>query len=467
MWEDETIVLVTSLKKRILGGKDSVRFSVISSDKGVPVFVKAKFKERVEKYIAEESPLSLKSTAHFELKPEDLKNLRTRFLDVLRQAARFPKEEIESILRDALILRIDYIVKPVDTMRRLLFKEKDSVSYSVVEENLTPFLEVLSYAEYVLKKCALKRPDSISSEVYSGIVSDLLHSINEQDPLGNVLKDFSVLLNFLSETKSEQITRIDAAMIQDFLADRNLISFRRAVDVEVELGRKDFSAEDLEITIKRYLALKSEFGEKEESETEVQVAEKTQEPEVETAPEPKSEETEKLKQGKDEDWVFDDLGMDTSTESEKEEELTEEPLKTADSETDEVEPVEPEKVVEESPKEPAKPMRIIRRDLKEGEDKAAKDKPSVQEEVQKNTIRSYIDKKAEKSFVKKLFGGSQEDFDKLVGKLDEAESWRVAKILIDNELFKRDVDPFSREAIKLVDMVYGLYYPEESIGGTK
>ena len=55
----------------------------------------------------------------------------------------------------------------------------------------------------------------------------------------------------------------------------------------------------------------------------------------------------------------------------------------------------------------------------------------------------------------------------MVNKLEEAESWRVAKILIDNELFKRDVDPFSREAIKLVDTVYTHYYPEEGVGGKK
>ena len=75
--------------------------------------------------------------------------------------------------------------------------------------------------------------------------------------------------------------------------------------------------------------------------------------------------------------------------------------------------------------------------------------------------------KLEKTFVKKLFGGEQEGFEDLLGRLEEAESWRVAKILIDNELFKRDVDPFSREAIKLVDLVYILYYPEEGVGGRK
>jgi hypothetical protein len=87
--------------------------------------------------------------------------------------------------------------------------------------------------------------------------------------------------------------------------------------------------------------------------------------------------------------------------------------------------------------------------------------------VRRNPFRELIDEKTEKVFIKKLFGGDGDAYGKLIQKLDESESWRVAKILIDNELFKRDVDPFSREAIKLVDLIYSRYYPEEGVGGGK
>ena len=94
--------------------------------------------------------------------------------------------------------------------------------------------------------------------------------------------------------------------------------------------------------------------------------------------------------------------------------------------------------------------------------------PTVQE-VHSHTqgLHGYIDTKTEKGFIKKLFGGDSPAYQNLISQLNTSDSWREAKILIDNELFKRDVDPFSREAIKLVDLVYGLFYPEESVGGKK
>jgi len=88
-------------------------------------------------------------------------------------------------------------------------------------------------------------------------------------------------------------------------------------------------------------------------------------------------------------------------------------------------------------------------------------------QVKREGLKNFIDSKTEKAFVKKLFGGDAAAYELLLGKLNEAESWREAKILIDNELFKRDVDPFSREAIKLVDLAYNHYYPEEGLGGKK
>ena len=106
-------------------------------------------------------------------------------------------------------------------------------------------------------------------------------------------------------------------------------------------------------------------------------------------------------------------------------------------------------------------MRIIRREKDEQPVEAKENK----DESDLKGLQSLVDERTEKLFIKKLFNGDNEAYNSLFEKLNEAESWRVAKILIDNELFKRDVDPFSREAIKLVDLVYSRYYPEEGIGG--
>lgn len=472
MWENETIVLVTSLKKRILDGKDRVRFGKISSDNAVPTFIKNLFKNRVETFISKESPLSIKATPHFDLQPDELGNLKNRFLDVFREAAVFDDKDVEWLLKEALVLRLNYLVRPSDTMRKILFKEKKTVDFSDMDEALNSFKKALPYAEEFLKECKSQGRYSLNQEEFGQVVADILHRMTEKDSIKVVLQDLSVLTDFMSETKGEEITRVEGTVLQDFLVDRNLWGFRKALDIEMKLGKEDFDVMDLEMIMKRYMELKEEFSKS--------VPEKDQEMSTEQIEDEKLiiEEEERVKkiekvevkekieeepqesQEKAESFVISDTeGLDLDE------------ALVGDAVTETLEDEEVNEVLEE--KKEKKPMRIIRRSQKNEEEREVEliEDVSTREAAkgpsEKNGLRIYIDGKMEKVFVKKLFGGDGVEYEQLIDKLEEAESWRVAKILIDNELFKRDVDPFSREAIKLVDLVYSLYYPEEGVGGKK
>ena len=447
MWENETVVLLTSLKKRILGGKEQVRFTKIAEDGALPTFIKALFKKRIENFIDKESPVSVKSTPHFALSEKDIERLRTTSLDVLLKAAFFKSQEVEEILREALVTRLDYLVKPVDTMRKILFEERTEVDLPTMDSILDPFKKHLPYAEELLRECHRQGKSALRREEYGSISSDLLHRLTEKDPVKVVLQDFTVLVEFLSETKGEEVTKIEGSMILDFLADRSLWGFRKAVEVEMKLGKADFDSVGLEVTLKRYLELKEGFSQTEEKD----IPESVTKTKIE---ENKTEPVQPLTGTTTEDWDLEEvLGEETFTLGVEEEK---EPL------------------VEEKPQQKPKPMRIIRREQKKEAETEEIETPTVDEAYSdektaspKGGLRSLINGKTEKQFIKKLFDGDADAYHALLDKLDEAESWRVAKILIDNELFKRDVDPFSREAIKMVDLVYSRYYPEEGVGGKK
>lgn len=553
MWENETIVLVTSLKKRILGGEKKAVFSRISTDNAIPPFIKALFQSKVEKYIKTESPFSLQPTTHFDLKPDDLEGMKSRFTDVLREAAVFPADEVDDILKEALVLRLDYLIKPSDTMRRLLFDEGNDVSISKMEMVLDPYTKLLPYAERLLKECRRLGHNNIEMDEYGKIVMDLFGQMLNGESVKVVLHDFSVLTDFLSETKGEEMTRVDGDVMQEFLADRNLWNFRRALDIELKLGKVDFDAVDLEMTMKRYLEMKAEFGEEESAdkadsqaraaapapeiieeqkedmtdswdlndaiaESQELVENSVAMPEMdvvtpESIPEPTdssdeltdemtdetNEEVESAPEidGLPEDNTYVDPepatvaeveeAADSKPEPEAETEVetvSEDPVlnfdednseesETTFSDTDSMALPTEEELTEdenlEEKKQPASQMRIIRRTQSDSADED--NSTSVQESFEADSsanllgLKSLIDDRTQKVFVKKLFDGDKENYQNLLEKLEEAESWRVAKILIDNELFKRDVDPFSREAIKLVDIVYSRYYPEEGVGG--
>ena len=434
MWENETVVLVTSIKKRLLGGNESVRFQRILTDNGIPTFIKDLFQKRVEEFITTESPFSVQATPHFSLQPDDLEAIRNEVQDVLQEAALFDQREVESVLREALVLRLDYLTKPFDTMRRLLFEKKDRVTHARMKEVLNPFSNILSYANEVLKTCHRQEKTSIDREEFEEIAADVRKRVVEEDPVRVVLREISALTEFLSETKGEEMTRVEGELLQEFMADRKLGDFRRAVSVEMKLGKESFDALELEMTLKRYLRLKEELS-------------RTPPPEKKDSLEDSRSEEQLEKEAlSDEEPPHEDKEWDL------EEVLTEEAL-----------PLDMEAGKSKGPsKQESNPPQSIGIVREEKEDIEA----DVEERTRKS-LGEMIDGKTEKVFVKKLFGGDATAYRHLADKLEEAESWRVAKVLIDNELFKRDVDPFSREAIKLVDLVYSRYYPEEGGGGKK
>ena len=309
-----------------------------------------------------------------------------------------------------------------------------------------------------------------------------------QDAVSWLVREFTVLTDYISESKGEEITRLDGHVVKDFLADRSQGGFRRAVEVEVNLGRHDFTAADLEMTLRRYQELRTEFVAKQVPPAQaLEPKERLDETEKsKPATKPESQVEKEVVLGSEAGLLDLDDGWDTETvlapepvavQDKPEASVLEEPGFLLEAEKDVVAPpvtVE-EPVTVEAPEEdpteedkPPKGMRIIRREPvevpAESREKVAQPQ-SKSANAQGVPLRPLIDNRTEKSFIKKLFGGDAEAYANLLDKLEEAESWRVAKILIDNELFKRDVDPFSREAIKLVDLVYGRYYPEENVGG--
>jgi len=468
MWENETVVLVTSLKKRILGGREKVRFERIDADNAIPGFIKRLFRDRVSLYLVKESPLALQATPHFDLDISELNTIKDHSNAVLYNAATFFEKEIESLLQEALVLRLDYLIKPVSTMKKKIFTDGDHHALVQIEDRLEPFKKTMPYGDMLIQSCQANGLTSLDLSGYQSLVDAILRKLAGIDPVSWLMRDFTILTDFLSESKGEEVSRLDGMLLKDFMMDRQQAGFAKAVGVEVKLGRNEFNSADLTVTLKRYQELRSEFSNTVEQQpvqpVEVVGTEASIEPLSLDVPTPAAESPALVHKEKSlpvepvEEEVIelaDDWDLDETTTP------VPEPLsKETVEEISTTETAPPVATEEKTPKG----MRIIRRE--QSEEEAAAPVPEAQKSKRPELdLRSLIDTRTEKSFVKKLFGGDRDAYDSLLDKLNDAESWRVAKILIDNELFKRDVDPFSREAIKLVDLVYGRYYPEENAGG--
>lgn len=491
MWENETVVLATSLRKRLLGDSQNVRYGKITNDTAIPVFIKAQFQKRIERYLQQESPLTLHNTTHFQFREEELALLRSRFMDAFRETATFDVKEVDQILQEALTIKLDYLVKPSATMRKLMYNGKTTLPLKTLEEVLSPFTNVLPYAETLIKFCRNRQLSALELDQYGPMMEQVFNEVFAGHEIQAVLNDLSVLHEFLSETKGETIVKSDGNLLLDFFSDRNMWGYRRAVEVEMKLGRADFDSVSIEMTLKRYEALKQDFPTAQETVQSAPV-EKILEPEPQIEPdddfsfdldsvtldepeEPVQVPVRNKQEEEDIKAVLNDIMGETS--EEKTEKRSVSLPEKEESESDGIwdledvlgedsfgKPTGKDSLEKKAEVNKPQNMGLVRRE-KEEELTGSEDILDDVKAKPDKGLSGYISDKTKKGFVKKLFNGDDAAYDELIEKLDEAESWRVAKILIDNELFKRDVDPFSREAIRLVDMVYSRYYPEEGVGG--
>ncbi len=462
MWEEETVVLITTLTKRLLDDKEEVKYRKIVEDKDLPKHIKKFFKNRVKRYFQEETPLEFKSTPHFKLNTDNIKEYKDKLITIFWEGAIFPKEEVEEILKEALTIRLNYLIKPIDTIRRLLFGDRDNISLDEMDQILTSFKTILPYAEIIIKECGRQGKSLVDKNIFSNIATEQLQNVYKDDTVKTVLRDFSVLTDFLSEIKGEEINYVEGKALQEFFADRNLWGFRRALDVEMKIDGKVFSADNLEIVIKRYIELKNEFEVSHALDTQEEELPLKEEDEKENIQQKTVEEEDKTNIPIEEE-ILEDIQRNNSTTETLNwelEEITEKSKNQAKGEKEKVDTTKKER-------KKNKHMRIIRRDEDSERGEEEDKEKGVKKEIEKLDLglRDLIDTKMERGFIKKLFDNNSKAYEDVIEKLNKVESWREAKVLIDNELFKRDVDPFSREAIKLVDLVYGIFYPEEGVGG--
>lgn len=74
------------------------------------------------------------------------------------------------------------------------------------------------------------------------------------------------------------------------------------------------------------------------------------------------------------------------------------------------------------------------------------------------SVFNLMEKKDYKALLKKLFKKDEKAFVHFINRVDKEDQWRKAKQIIDLELEKRNLDKFSREALKLGNIVFSKYF---------
>jgi hypothetical protein len=76
-------------------------------------------------------------------------------------------------------------------------------------------------------------------------------------------------------------------------------------------------------------------------------------------------------------------------------------------------------------------------------------------------LNRIITARQRKRFVKKIFKKQESKYESFVELLNNTPSWKNASNHIDNFLYQQGLNPYSREALELSDLVYNRYFPKD------
>ncbi len=74
-------------------------------------------------------------------------------------------------------------------------------------------------------------------------------------------------------------------------------------------------------------------------------------------------------------------------------------------------------------------------------------------------LRALISQSDRKKIIKRVFNGSEGNYERAINELNQKKTWREASLYLDQEIFKRfDVDEYSMEAVRLTDTVFERHF---------
>ncbi|MFN3393519.1 MAG: hypothetical protein ACK41G_09275 [Candidatus Thermochlorobacter sp.] len=83
--------------------------------------------------------------------------------------------------------------------------------------------------------------------------------------------------------------------------------------------------------------------------------------------------------------------------------------------------------------------------------------PSTKSELK--DLRTMITLSDRKKIIKRVFKGSEENYERAIAALNQKQTWREASLYLDQEVFRRyNVDEYSMEAVKLTDTVFDRHF---------
>jgi hypothetical protein len=498
-WEQEKAKLSLALTERLLRGRDAVAFPELMASPllhherlaGLGEIALAVLRRHAREIIRQEKPLVLQSKRRFELDDAEIRAPLRELRDLLAERMVFDKNELHAALSFALRLQFDLITKPAAMLEQLIYQRAVTRDKNDVIIILQGLEENHSFVGR-LPKLLAEHPDlSITKEAFVALCRDVEKEIYGRRGVSALVADLQKYQNFCAVIGPSSYHRLEAQTVLGMLHERGMeeLAERAMPDLVQQAWWSIPEIERLLEERMRALELPTEAPETAIA-PEVELDRMLQESAsaIESSGAYQTDEQEKIgivAENKEQAWPPNDAQIDLDlTPAEIPEELAmpeaeiasngkeaavepatparevdieEEPaVLPATSELSDI-AIEPSLEIDAAPI-PPRPKRKYRYADDDEPQTIERAKIEAQPPGPYPSFTRLVDEKSRRDFIKKIFHKDLEAYLAFIEQIEEMQTWKEAKAFLDREFQQRKVNPYSKEAVRLSDMVFSRYF---------
>jgi len=416
----------------------------------IPDSIKHFFDQEVELWIREEEE-KFTTNERFDYDMPEVRMLIDQIFDLLKQNATFHITKFNQLLERAIKLEMNYLIEPHRTLTQFLFKNSARISTMEVYDTLKYFFRYEYYKTAISDYFNLKYMRDISRDQFEQLMDQIDQKAFSENRIDTTLGIIKTIMSFLSEAQEQEVNSLPLELLEHAFRDRKLDDYQQLISrVREQSGISELTFEQIEALIRDGIVpgAESEAALREPTETigfekvqdiesqEVAVAvDDIEVPETQIILEEEEEAEEEIEEEIEEEELEEEVVMEEETAAPVEE-------------TEEIPSALPEEEVEEVNPEVAASLA----------DHLAK---QISSDSPLEDLHEMIKGRVRKKSIKKLFKKKEAEFDDFIDRLNALDTWKEASRIIDDEFYNRGINPYSKEAITLSDIIYMRFFPKD------
>ena len=394
----------------------------------IPESIKHFLDQEVELWIREEEE-KFNSSDRFDYDMPEVRMLIDQIFDYLKQNARFHINKFNQLIERAVKLEMNYLIEPHRTLNQFIFKDQQVVSTIDIYNMLKYFFKYEYYKDAISDYFNTKYLREISGEQFGQLIAQIDENAFKENRLETTLKTIKTMTGFMKEAVGEEVQSLELDVLLHAFKDRNLDTYTQLIEELNEEGQSEISLSDLELI----LTAESLDPIKAPAEEEVEL---------------KEEETLKIDDVKD----------------------IEDSMPAVEVEDIELGEMKPEEIAEEEEEEEEE--EVVTAAAPAVKSSVADDMANfvanqIKSDAPLEDLNGIIVGRARKKIIKKLFSKNENEFLSFINLINDETAWKEASVTIDNEFYERGINPYSKEAIIISDIIYLRFFPKDRYVGAQ